>query len=651
MTKLQRGERLGDWVVDRPLGAGGMGSVYRCHSVLAEDVVAAVKVLDRRESTDFERRFVQELRTLSNLNHPAIVRVLGGGRHETEGFLYLAMELIDGEDLHTRLGRGPLNVPEALAVFGPVSDALDYAHASGVAHRDIKPANVMIRSDGRPVIVDFGIAVSSGATRHTQDGTLPGTMAYLPPEAFAGVLPDPKATDAYALGVVLWESITGEEPFAADPTSTMGQQLAQIMGQKLQSEALDPGDPIPPPVREAIRRTTDPEPASRLIDLAKVRALLEDAAGRTYTLDLPPLRPPAKPPAKRRRSWGRRLLQALLVMLSLAAVGVAITLVALLGVAGVLWSLSPVAPTLEPLRPPVDLATSLAAGADALEAGQLNTALEEAQHALDDHPEDPHANLLYGQVLLATNAGPQARPFLCAALAGGLSASVPASNRPDCERGPGASAPLVAKLAIATLDQSNAIAAIDGKGADAVASVDEDVIDEPSMGASPGSAARPSAVAAAPAPARRDVASAPLESAAMEEAVATEKAVAAPASSGAPQAPKKDSTARARAGKRTASAGPKLASVTVTGGDATAGQAVRRVLQQADTSLRSCSTSASGTLDLTLNIDANGTVLSISARRRGGLDAATEACMIRRLKALTFPAGAGIKIVRASYTF
>ena len=96
---LASGTRLGDWVVERPLGAGGMGSVYRCHSVLAKDVVAAVKVLTTSALNDVEKRFVQELRTLSSLKHPNIVTVHGGGRCDDRDLLYIAMELVEGQDL------------------------------------------------------------------------------------------------------------------------------------------------------------------------------------------------------------------------------------------------------------------------------------------------------------------------------------------------------------------------------------------------------------------------------------------------------------------------------------------------------------------------------------------------------------------------
>lgn len=601
MNTLARGDRLGDWVVDRPLGAGGMGSVYRCHSVLADDVVAAVKVLDRPDGGDFEKRFVQELRTLSNLNHPAIVRVLGGGRHEGQGLLYLAMELIDGEDLHTRLQRGPLPVDDALAVFGPISDALRYAHDSGVAHRDIKPANVMIRRDGRPVIVDFGIAVSSGATRHTREGTVPGTMAYLPPEAFAGELPDPRSTDAYALGVVLWQSLTGEEPFAADPTSTASQQLAQIMGQKLRSDALDPGEQVPQPVRQAVLRTTDPEPDSRLIDLGQVRQMLEQASGSTYEIDLPPVRPRQADRPKRRGGWVRGLMTFALGMTVVAAALVAVVLIAVVAAGAIIWGISTPAPTAHVPRPPVDLATTLAAGADALEAGDLQTALTEAGHALDDHPEDPHANLLYGQVLLASSAGNQARPFFCAAMDAGLGDQVPGSSGLDCARGPGAAAPLVAKLAIARLDQSAAVAALDEDAGDAVASADD---------------------VAPPRPARqRTAAPAPPPPAPAAEEVAMESVDAA--------APMKSGRADSTAAKRASSPAPRASIVELTAAGGLDRDGLRKALQALLPQLRSCVPTGGGDIKVRFDMGPDGRASRVTIVNTGDANPTAARCVVR----------------------
>lgn len=614
---LSRGERLGDWVVDRPLGEGGMGSVYRCHSVLASDVVAAVKVLKASEVGDFEQRFVQEMRTLAGLSHPAIVRVLGGGRREDLGLVYMAMELVDGEDLHHRLHRGPLSVPEALGIFGPVASALEYAHGCGIAHRDIKPANIMIRRDGTPVIVDFGIAVAEGHTRHTRDGMVPGTLDYLPPETFQGEVPTPRSTDAYAFGVVVWQGLTGKEPFPAPPESSEGQRLAQIMGLKLRGEALDPGAPVPEPVREAVRRTTDPEPRSRLVDMARVRELFSTAAGSDFFVPVPsPSRVTSKPRA-------RRSIGSILVGMGLLGFGGAAALAALTMLGGLIWWTWPTpGPGTRDHRPPVELAKTLQEGAFALDRGDLSSAWQLAGDALDDHPEDPNANLLYGQVLLKRGLGPAARPYLCAALAGGLD-DVPgvAEGSLRCERGVGARAPLASPLAVARLDLSAELASLETSASDvddAVAALEEPEPEELAAAPAPSAAAPRSAAAPSrdevgtgavkamppppPPPAPEEADDAVAEAAAPESMDDVEE-VAVGASRSAPVSASKSSTS---------SAGLTFESPPEIEG-ALPPRMVRRILFQSRARLERCTRSldSDGVLAMTLFIGTDGRVHTV----------------------------------------
>ena len=469
-VNLNPGDQLGDWVIVRALGAGGMGSVFLAHSVLATDVTSALKVLTPGGSADFESRFVQELRTLSALRHPAIVGVRGGGRDEKRKLLYMAMELIDGEDLADRLERGALSSDEAARIFGPVADALAYAHRKGVAHRDLKPANIMLRADGSPVIVDFGIAVTEGQTRHTREGMVPGTMVYLPPEIFSGAPPDPFSTDAYALGVVMWEALTGAAPFQADQNSTGGAAMAQIMGQKLRSEALDPGEVASDELREVIRRSTDPEPDTRLIDFDVIRATLSTSDGLAplSTLNVPRPRPASQ------RTSRRPTTQIAVAGAGGALVLLAAGIVLLTGIIAVIVAvvmLRPEAPSttreIAPLEPTLD------AAARALEAGDMKTARVLTARAIDSHPEDPSANLAYGQALVLDERVDLARPFLCAAVDAGFEDGVPGlgDGSLDCTRGPGASEPLDDPVAVARLDLDHIVAAASKDSA--VASRDE----------------------------------------------------------------------------------------------------------------------------------------------------------------------------------
>ena len=329
----QPGERIGDWVVVRMLGEGGMGAVFECHNVLSERMKAAVKVMKPHDLGESKKRFVRELELLAAVNHPAVVRVLGGGEDAAKGYLYMAMELLDGQELGDRLTEGPLSWEEAAAYFQQLGAGLLAAHQLGVTHRDIKPQNIWLCGDGTAKLLDFGIAVQAGGTKLTRQGAVPGTLAYMAPEIFEGTKPDHPA-DIYALGQVLWECLTGKEAFPEADGMSAEQTMARTMGMKITMEALDPGESVPAPLRELCKRTTDPEPESRMHDLHGFLELLgetgvsgnapvprrrptqaqrtgapagPDTGGNTFALDLEQAgdnamdpEPFHQPPAKRR---------------------------------------------------------------------------------------------------------------------------------------------------------------------------------------------------------------------------------------------------------------------------------------------------------------------------------------------------------------
>ncbi|MEY3212985.1 MAG: hypothetical protein RIT28_3466 [Pseudomonadota bacterium] len=290
---LVAGDRIGEWVVESQLGEGGMGAVFACHSGLSQRVRAAVKVLKPHDLGAARERFVQEVEVLASLKHPAVVQVLGGGEDLTRGLLYMAMELVEGEPLSERLKRGPLGWDEACRLFSELGDGLVIAHRAGVTHRDIKPENIMITREGRPKLLDFGVAVQTGAERFTQDGSVAGTLAYMAPEVFQGAQADSRA-DIYALGLVLWEALTGKSAFGGENDSG-GAVVARMIGAKLSAEPMDPGPTSPEGVRDAVRRATDPIRESRLHDLEQLVIALRAARGETSSL---PPRPPtdARPP-------------------------------------------------------------------------------------------------------------------------------------------------------------------------------------------------------------------------------------------------------------------------------------------------------------------------------------------------------------------
>src|SRR2546428_12793968 len=189
---LRTGEHVGEWVVEAPLGEGGMGAVYRVHSARPRRLVAALKVMKPTTEPDARARFVREAEALAALRHPAVVRVMGFNEDPERGLLYLVMELAVGETLRARMSRGPMALTEALATFVPLAAGLDHAHSEGIFHRDLKPANVVLTEDGTPRLVDFGIAAAREAEAPTTPRPLrpppdppppglPGGAAHAPP--------------------------------------------------------------------------------------------------------------------------------------------------------------------------------------------------------------------------------------------------------------------------------------------------------------------------------------------------------------------------------------------------------------------------------------------------------------------------------------
>jgi eukaryotic-like serine/threonine-protein kinase len=215
------------YVIKRKLGSGGMADVY-----LAEDQElgrrVALKLLDERHASDeqFVERFRREAQSAAGLNHPNIVSIFDRGR--AEGTYYIAMEYLDGRTLKELLVRnGPTPIPIAIDYARQILGALAFAHRNGIIHRDIKPHNIIVGSDGRLKVTDFGIA-RSGASQMTEAGSIVGTAQYLSPEQARGAPVDPRS-DLYSLGIVLYEMLTGKVPFTGDtPVEIAMKHLSQV---------------------------------------------------------------------------------------------------------------------------------------------------------------------------------------------------------------------------------------------------------------------------------------------------------------------------------------------------------------------------------------------------------------------------------------
>src|SRR5580765_8241961 len=219
---LSAGTRLGAYEILAPIGAGGMGEVYRARDPRLDREIA-IKVIPSEFAREPERmrRFEAEARTASRLNHPNVVTIHDIG---VEGSIaYIAMELVPGESLRERLARGPMPAREALAAATQLADALARAHGAGVVHRDLKPENVMIAPDGRLKVLDFGLArsdpagppaASSADTEDllSSDGAVLGTIGYMAPEQARGDRTDARS-DIFAFGAILYEMLSGRRAF------------------------------------------------------------------------------------------------------------------------------------------------------------------------------------------------------------------------------------------------------------------------------------------------------------------------------------------------------------------------------------------------------------------------------------------------------
>jgi eukaryotic-like serine/threonine-protein kinase len=212
---IMEGHTVSHYRIVEKLDDGGMGVVYKARDERLQRTVALkflTPALTRDERA--RRRFVQEAQTASALDHPNICTIYEIDT-TPDGQMFLAMAYYEGETLKTRIQRGPLNSAEAVDVAMHVARGLAKAHAAGIVHRDIKPANVMVTSDGAIKILDFGIAKLLGETGLTKTGLTPGTVAYMSPEQVNGQAVDQR-TDLWALGVVLYQMVTGQLPFRGD---------------------------------------------------------------------------------------------------------------------------------------------------------------------------------------------------------------------------------------------------------------------------------------------------------------------------------------------------------------------------------------------------------------------------------------------------
>jgi eukaryotic-like serine/threonine-protein kinase len=275
---LAVGAKLGPYEILAPIGAGGMGEVWKARDTRLYRIVA-IKISKEK----FTERFEREARIVASLNHPNICHLYDVGPD------YLVMELIEGPTLQQRIQRGAIPLDEALAIARQIADALDSAHEKGIVHRDLKPANIKLKPDGTVKVLDFGlaklpdlIAADASDASHsptitmgaTAAGVILGTAGYMAPEQAKGRPVDRRA-DVWAFGVVLYEMLSGRKAFDSDDVSEI---LAAILRVDVDWSALPFATPAY--IRALLRHCLEKDPKRRLRDFGDVSILLEAAPGR-----------------------------------------------------------------------------------------------------------------------------------------------------------------------------------------------------------------------------------------------------------------------------------------------------------------------------------------------------------------------------------
>jgi tetratricopeptide (TPR) repeat protein/predicted Ser/Thr protein kinase len=281
---LTAGTKLGPYEIGTPLGAGGMGEVYRAHDTrLDREVALKLLPVETLGDDDARTRLIQEAKTASSLNHPHICTVYDVG--ESSEQTYVAMEYVEGRPLSQQIPHDGLPLELVLRYGGQIADALAYAHEHGIVHRDLKTANVMVTPDGRAKVLDFGLArrlrkseiaeATLSKTSLANSHEIAGTLPYMAPEVLRGEAPDARG-DVWALGVVLYEMAAGQLPFAGKTTYDLTSSILR--------EPLPPLPArVPAGLRSVIQRCLAKEPGQRYRQIGEVRSALE-AIGSSDTL-------------------------------------------------------------------------------------------------------------------------------------------------------------------------------------------------------------------------------------------------------------------------------------------------------------------------------------------------------------------------------
>jgi eukaryotic-like serine/threonine-protein kinase len=275
-------KKIGRYKILGELGRGAMGIVYKAEDPNLDRQVALKTILLQEDSAgraEYQKRFMLEAKAAGKLNHPNIVTTFDYGEHD--GLAYLAMELLEGIDLRSRLQKESIPAVEAVEIARQVAEGLAYAHARGVVHRDIKPGNIMLNGEGQAKIMDFGLARMRMADHKTSTGMVLGTPRYMSPEQISGQ-PVDNRSDVFSLGIVLYEMLTGTRLFAGD-------NIEQVQHLIVETEHVPPTRQmpgLPPMVDFVVARALKKDPAVRYQDARELAADLATCAAELRSCEV-----------------------------------------------------------------------------------------------------------------------------------------------------------------------------------------------------------------------------------------------------------------------------------------------------------------------------------------------------------------------------
>lgn len=272
--------RIGKYEILAELGRGAMGTVYKAHDPRLDRFVA-LKMMSEELLIEEEMRgrFQREARSAAGLQHPNIVTIFDFGELPGEGSPYIVMELLEGTSLAQLMEeKKPERLEDKISIVIQICRGLDFAHKRGVTHRDVKPGNVQVLPNGTAKILDFGIAVGEGSTIKTKTGLVMGTPNYMAPEQISGERVDQRA-DMWAVGVILFELVSGERPFTASTIPGLVYQIVHAPPPSLDETKLE----LPPRLTSVIERVLQKDPNHRFRDLAQLARMLEKVAGMPAT--------------------------------------------------------------------------------------------------------------------------------------------------------------------------------------------------------------------------------------------------------------------------------------------------------------------------------------------------------------------------------